>query len=161
MSWFRTSLLFLALLSATATMLPAQAELSLSQGNTPNSKVKVRGDRMEKLMRELQLSNDQIQRIKKIRQDSQSKMKERRFALKTAKQELKTLMNNSSATNEQLRQKRREVQGLHQQVADLNFENTLAIRNVLTPEQRVKLQRFMQQRRQNNWNKINDKMMLN
>jgi periplasmic protein CpxP/Spy len=41
------------------------------------------------------------------------------------------------------------VQSLQREIADTNFENTLAIREILTPEQRVKLQQVIEQRRQN------------
>jgi periplasmic protein CpxP/Spy len=44
------------------------------------------------------------------------------------------------------------VQSLQREIADTNFEHTLAIREMLTPEQRVKLQQIMEQRRQNRLN---------
>jgi Spy/CpxP family protein refolding chaperone len=160
MSWFRISTLFLLLLSASVTVTPAQAELLVAQSNPQSGEFKVRGERVGKLIEELKLSPDQVKRLQQIRQDSQTKIKSRRLALKTARQELKTLMNSNSATVDQIRQKRKQVQSLQQEVADIGFENTLAIRDVLTPEQRVKLQQLMQQRRQQNQRNFKGKNAL-
>jgi periplasmic protein CpxP/Spy len=103
------------------------------------------------LVKELNLSSDQVQRLQQLRTNAQGKTKERRQALQAARQELKQLLQGSASTD-QIRQKRRQVQSLQQEVADSNFENTLAIREILTPEQRVKLQQLIQQRRQNRQN---------
>lgn len=106
---------------------------------------------MGNLVKELNLSPDQIQRLQQLRKTSQGKTKERRQALRTARQELDRLLQ-GNASSDQIRQKRQQVQSLQREVADSNFENTLAIREILTPEQRVKWQQLIQQRRQNRVN---------
>jgi periplasmic protein CpxP/Spy len=148
MSRFRILTLLSILLSIGATTLPARADLLTAQNNrVPNGELKIPAGGVGNLVKELNLSPDQIQRLQQVRKNSQGKTKERRQALRTAKQEL-TLLLQGNASSDQIRQKRQQVQSLQQQVADSNFENTLAIREILTPEQRVKLQQLLQQRRQ-------------
>jgi periplasmic protein CpxP/Spy len=128
--------------------LPARADLLTAQNNrVSNGELKIPAGGVGNLVKELNLSPDQIQRLQQVRQNSQGKTKERRQALRTAKQELTQLLQ-GSASSDQIRQKRQQVQSLQKEVADSNFENTLAIREILTPEQRVKLQQLLQQRRQ-------------
>jgi periplasmic protein CpxP/Spy len=149
MSRFRILTLLSILLSVGATTLPARADLLTAQNNrVSNGELKIPAGGVGNLVKELNLSPDQIQRLQQVRKNSQGKTKERRQALRTAKQELTQLLQ-GNASSDQIRQKRQQVQSLQQEVADSNFENTLAIREILTPEQRVKLQQLLQQRRQN------------
>jgi periplasmic protein CpxP/Spy len=135
------------LLSAIVTTTPARADLLAQKPPQSTGELKIPVGSVGKLAKELNLSTDQIQRLQKLRQDSKGKTKERRLALRTAKQELTQLLQ-GTATSDQIRQKRQQVQTLQREVSDLNFENTLAIREILLPEQRVKLQQIMQERRQ-------------
>ncbi|WP_310481883.1 periplasmic heavy metal sensor [Chamaesiphon sp. VAR_48_metabat_403] len=149
MSWFRILTLSSILLSIGTTTLPARADLLTAQNNrVTNGELKIPAGGVGNLVKELNLSPEQIRRLQQVRQNSQGKTKERRQALRTAKQELTQLLQ-GSASSDQIRQKRQQVQSLQKEVADSNFENTLAIREILTPEQRVKLQQLLQQRRQN------------
>jgi periplasmic protein CpxP/Spy len=149
MSRFRILTLLSILLSLGATTLPARADLLTAQNNrVSNGELKIPAGGVGNLVKELNLSPDQIQRLQQVRKNSQGKTKESRQALRTAKQELTQLLQ-GNASSDQIRQKRQQVQSLQQEVADSNFENTLAIREILTPEQRVKLQQLLQQRRQN------------
>jgi periplasmic protein CpxP/Spy len=148
----------LTLLSTSLTLLsivtssPARADLLIAQNNrVTNGELKIPAGGVGNLVKELNLSPDQIQRLQQLRTNSQGKTKERRQALRAAKQELTQLLQ-GNASSDQIRQKRQQVQSLQREVADSNFENTLAIREILTPEQRVKLQQLMQQRRQNRRN---------
>jgi periplasmic protein CpxP/Spy len=155
MSRFRILTLLSILLSLAELLpwrigatLPARADLLTAQNNrVSNGELKIPAGGVGNLVKELNLSPDQIQRLQQVRQNSQGKTKERRQALRTAKQELTQLLQ-GSASSDQIRQKRQQVQSLQKEVADSNFENTLAIREILTPEQRVKLQQLLQQRRQ-------------
>jgi periplasmic protein CpxP/Spy len=149
---FRISILFSILLSFATSISPAQADLLKTQNNRlPTGELKIPAGGVGNLVKELNLSPDQIQRLQQLRANSKGKTKERRQALQTAKQELTQLLR-GNASSEQIRHKRQQVQSLQREVADTNFENTLAIREILTPEQRVKLQQLMQQRRQNRRN---------
>ena len=131
-----------------APILPARADLSLNQTNqSPNSELKIPAGNLNNLAKELNLSREQIQKLQQLRKNTQGKNKERRQTLQTAKQELNQLIQGNASTD-QVRQKRQQVQSLQREIADTNFENTLAIREILTPEQRVKLQQIRVQRRQ-------------
>lgn len=135
------------LLSIATT--PLYTDITSAQSNAPvNSEFKIPAGGVGNLVKELNLSPDQIRRLQQLRTASKGKNQERRQALRTAKQELSTLLQ-GNASSEQIRQKRQQVQSLQQDVSDSNFENTLAIREILTPEQRVKLQQIVQQRQQN------------
>ncbi len=148
MSYLRIYTLFLSLCATLITTTPVRADLLAQNRPTSTGELKMPAGGVGKLAKELNLSADQIQRLQKMRADSQGKTKERRLALRTAKQELTQLMQGNGSSS-QIRQKRQQVQSLQREVSDVNFENTLAIREILTPEQRVKLQQLMQQRRQN------------
>jgi Spy/CpxP family protein refolding chaperone len=148
MSCLRISTLFLSLFATLITTTPVRADLLAQNPPTSTGEMKMPAGGVGKLAKELNLSPDQIQRLQKMRLDSKGKTKERRLALRTAKQELAQLLQ-GNGSSDQIRQKRQQVQSLQREVSDVNFENTLAIREILTPEQRVKLQQLMQQRRQN------------
>jgi periplasmic protein CpxP/Spy len=141
------------LLTLATTILPARADLSLSQNNnrSTNNELKIPASGVGNLVKELNLSPDQIQRLQQIRKNARGKTQARRQALQTARQELNQLLQ-SNASADLVRQKRQQVQTLQREIADANFENTLAIREILTPEQRVKWQQLIQQRRQNRSN---------
>jgi periplasmic protein CpxP/Spy len=149
MFWFRMTAFVSILLSIATTISPIRAEIAGAQNNSAvNGEFKVPAGGVGKLVKELNLSQDQIARLQQLRTASKGKTKERRQALRTAKQELSQLLQ-GNASSDQIRQKRQQVQSLQREVSDTNFENTLAIREILTPDQRVKLQQIMQQRRQN------------
>ncbi|WP_310425747.1 periplasmic heavy metal sensor [Chamaesiphon sp. VAR_48_metabat_135_sub] len=152
MSWFRILTLFSIFISYSTTISPARADLFTTQKDRlPNGELKIPAGGVGNLVKELNLSPDQIQRLQQLRTNSKGKTKDRRQALRIAKQELTQLLQ-GSANSDQIRQKRQQVQSLQREVADTNFENTLAIREILSSEQRVKLQQLMQQRRQNRRN---------
>jgi periplasmic protein CpxP/Spy len=139
----------LSIFLSIVTILPARADLSLSQNNqSPNGELKIPAGNLNNLAKELNLSGDQIQKLQQLRKNAQGKNKERRQTLQVAKQELNQLIQ-GNASADQVRQKRQQVQSLQREIADTNFEQTLAIREILTPAQRVKLQQIMEQRRQN------------
>jgi periplasmic protein CpxP/Spy len=153
MSRLRLLTILSILLSISTTISPARADLLTAQNNTRSidGEFKIPAGGVGNLVKELNLSPDQIQRLQQLRKTSQGKTKERRQALRTARQELNQLLQ-GNASSDQIRQKRQQVQSLQREVADSNFENTLAIREILTPEQRVKWQQLIQQRRQNRVN---------
>jgi periplasmic protein CpxP/Spy len=143
---------YLPIFLSISTILPAQANLLISQNNqSQNGELKIPAGNLNNLAKELNLSNDQIQKLQQLRKNAQGKNKERRQTLQIAKQELSQLVQGNASTD-QVRQKRQQVQSLQREIADTNFENTLAIREILTPAQRVKLQQVIEQRRQNRLN---------
>ena len=145
MYWLRLSTLILAICSIVIppTSIPAIAQVNQTQSKI--GAVKVPADGVGKLVGQLNLSTDQIQRLEKLRTNSKAKTRQRRAALRAAKQELAQLLQ-GTGSSDQIRQKRQQVQLLQREISDLNFENTLAIREILLPEQRAKLQQIIQQR---------------
>jgi Spy/CpxP family protein refolding chaperone len=59
-----------------------------------------------------------------------------------------------TANASEMREKYRQIIGLRQQLEEVQFESTLAMREVLTPEQRSQLAQMMQQRRQTAKNRM-------
>lgn len=98
------------------------------------------------LMRELNLSADQMSRIQQIRSRYREQLKSDRDAARQAQQELRTLMA-GTASDVQIREKYRQVKELRTKIADAQFNSMLEIRNVLNPEQRQRFAQRMEQRR--------------
>ncbi|BAY88985.1 MULTISPECIES: Spy/CpxP family protein refolding chaperone [unclassified Tolypothrix] len=88
-------------------------------------------------LQELNLTSAQVQQMKQIRSQSQSQIKPKRQAVQQAQQELRNLLA-GTASKQQVLTKYNQLKVLKQQLADAQFENTLAIREILTVEQRQK-----------------------
>lgn len=98
--------------------------------------------------KDLNLTPNQIQQIQAIRKQSRGKIAQKRQALRQAQQQLQALLA-STASKQQVQDKYNQVRTLRQELADAQFENTLAIREILTPEQRQKFAEHMYKQQQN------------
>ncbi|MEP0916837.1 Spy/CpxP family protein refolding chaperone [Leptolyngbya sp. DQ-M1] len=98
------------------------------------------------LMRELNLSADQMTKIQQIRSRYRDELSNDRNAARQAQQELRALMA-GTATDAQIQEKYRQVKDLRAKVADAQFNSMLEIRNVLSIEQRQKFAERMDKRR--------------
>lgn len=96
----------------------------------------------------LNLTPQQVEQIESIREGARGKIDAIDRNLKTARATLETLMSSANATSSQLREQYQQVELLRQQLSQITFENRLAIREVLTPEQRVGFEAEMQRLRQ-------------
>jgi len=105
-----------------------------------------------RLMQELNLTQEQMQRLDALHQQSKKQMEQPRQALRQAKQDLANLMA-SNADENAIRAKHNQLQQLQQQMANVRFQNMLEMRKVLTPEQRQRFAQLMQQRRGNSRNR--------
>lgn len=105
-----------------------------------------RGDRMMRWTEELDLSPDQSAQIQVIQTEARTAAEGLHQQLQQAHETLRSLMA-SDASVEQLRQQHQQLQTLKQQMGNQHFETMLAIREVLTPEQRAELAELMQQHR--------------
>lgn len=103
-------------------------------------------DRGASWLRELNLTADQVQRIQTIRGQYREQLTQQRQSVRKAQQEMRELMAGSASTDT-VRQKHNQVKTLRQQLADTQFESILAIREVLTVEQRRQFAEQMQRRR--------------
>ncbi|GAC1477466.1 MAG: hypothetical protein NVS2B14_19030 [Chamaesiphon sp.] len=99
------------------------------------------------LMQQLNLTQAQQQQLQTIRNQYKQQMAPTQQALRQAEQKLTDLMTGAASDNE-ISNQYKQVQQLRQQLADLRFQSMLAIRGVLTTEQRQKFASFMQQHRQ-------------
>ncbi|WP_052456690.1 Spy/CpxP family protein refolding chaperone [Leptolyngbya iicbica] len=131
----------------SAAQLHAQMGGGPGMGEGPGSGEGPRGDRTERLIETLDLSEDQVTQIRAIREGDREEMQALHANLRNEREAMHTLMS-GTASDEELRAQHEEIQTLHREVADLRFENMLAVRNVLTPEQRTELSERMAQRRE-------------
>ncbi len=106
------------------------------------------GEAPGKVLQQLNLSNEQLQQIKAIRERNSSEIKSGRQRLRQLQQEMQSLMA-GTASGDQVRAKFNEMQSLRQQVSKLQFEQMLAMREVLTPQQRTQLAEAIKQRKGN------------
>ncbi|MEH2070820.1 MAG: Spy/CpxP family protein refolding chaperone [Nostoc sp.] len=95
------------------------------------------GHRTGGWIKDLSLTPQQIQQIKQIRTQSKQQMTQKRQAVRQAQQELRDLIAGTAST-QQVRDKYNQIKVIKQQLADAQFENTLAIREILNPAQRQK-----------------------
>jgi Spy/CpxP family protein refolding chaperone len=96
----------------------------------------------------LNLTPEQKAKIESIRTQSKDQSTSQREAFKKAEQELRTLIG-SNADDNQIREKHNQLITMKQQLETSHFETMLAIRDVLTPEQRTQLDQLMKQNSQN------------
>ena len=143
--------LMLTLGSATAaTAVPNPVEpQTIAQNQRPNRPGGKQGGMFDKL----NLSADQKQKMQAVRDRYKDQVSQRMQAVRQARQELETMMI-GTANASQMREKHRQIIGLRQQLEEVQFESTLAMREVLTPEQRSQLAQMMQQRRQTAKNRV-------
>jgi Spy/CpxP family protein refolding chaperone len=87
----------------------------------------------------LNLTDDQKQRIQQIRSGNGAHAREFSQSLKERRSEMRDLMFDPVASDDQIRSKMRDVRQLQEKMDDVQINDFLAIRKVLTPEQRQKL----------------------
>ena len=138
-----TSVLLLALGGAVAL---ADPPLSPSLAQNPETPER-RSRSQPGLMEELDLSQEQKQEMETIHFRSKDQIAQLQEELHQAQQELKELMT-SSASTEEIRAKHREAQKLQLRLGELRFESLLAMREVMSPQQRLRFAELMQARRQ-------------
>jgi periplasmic protein CpxP/Spy len=128
-----------------------QDHLIISQTSSPqrpeNRPRRINNSR-ERLIEQLNLTDDQKLKIAAIRQKYQGKIQEFRESIKTNEQELNSLMANN-ASDRDIRAKHQQISRNRQEISDLQFESFLEIRQVLTPSQRTEFAQLMQERRTN------------
>ena len=101
------------------------------------------------LLTELELSDEQLLEIISLRRNARANWREQHEPLRQAQQQLEEMLA-GTAPVEEVRSQFKRVQELRQQIATEQFENLIAIREVLEPEQRSLLRERMGQRR-NRW----------
>lgn len=103
-------------------------------------------------LEQLNLTPEQQQEIQAIRDRYQSQMQTSRDEMRQNMERMGQMMSGNTSDNE-LRNQHNQILQARQQMGQMQFEQMLAIRNVLTPEQRQQFAQLMQQRRENRENR--------
>ena len=152
----RISVISLLMLSFGGAVAIAQPNLQSSpQPGTINQRMPRQMNRSwGALMQQLNLSSEQIKQLSDIRQQYQGQISQKQRDLREAKSKLTVLMV-GTANDNTIRAQFPPVLRLEQEIAQLQFDNLLAMRKVLTPEQRSKFAELMQQQRgKMSWNRL-------
>ncbi|MCT7955006.1 Spy/CpxP family protein refolding chaperone [Laspinema palackyanum] len=162
MSAYRLSLLaalMLALGTSTAAYAAPQAfaEQTIAQrpgGNNPGRGSERGGEwaGKEGWLEQLNLTEQQQQEIQAIRDRYETQMQATRDQMRQNMERMGQMMGGNTSDNE-LRNQHNQILQARQQMGQMQFEQMLAIRNVLTPEQRQQFAQLMQERRQNRENR--------
>ncbi|MDX2255264.1 MAG: Spy/CpxP family protein refolding chaperone [Pseudanabaenaceae cyanobacterium bins.39] len=99
-----------------------------------------------RILKQLNLTNEQLQKIKEIGDRDREAMRDLARELKQDHQELRQLLV-SNESNDAIRTKHQELQSKQTKLRQLTFERMLAMREVLTPEQRSQLNEIVQKNR--------------
>ncbi len=145
------SLLMVSLGSAFAIAQPNPQ--SPQYGTVNQTKPRKMNLNRAELMQQLNLTNDQIKQLSDIRQQYQSQISQKQKDLRAAKTKLTDLMV-GTANDSTIRDQFTPVLRLEQDLAQLQFDSMLAMRKVLTPEQRTKFAELMQQHEKMSWNRL-------
>lgn len=102
------------------------------------SKKKGDENRGEKMRKELDLSDEQLAKMKEIRKKKKENQKVAREKVKAAREAFHTTAGNPKASNEELQQKFQELQDAQSAHHRSGFETMLEIRSILNETQRAK-----------------------
>ncbi len=144
---------FLGVLLAGAMSLSALAAPALAMPEGPRAHVAhAKGGgggqgAMDRMFDRLNLSAEQREKIKTLRQQRHEQTKTQREQLMTKRKELHQLVRSASATREQAIAKQREVNVLQNQLSEARMGTWFDMRAVLTPEQREQFEQLKPQKR--------------
>ncbi|MGD1714764.1 Spy/CpxP family protein refolding chaperone [Dapis sp. BLCC M172] len=105
------------------------------------------GRNQNRIFEQLNLTDEQTKKIIGIREENQQEIRQSLQNLRNVQEELNTMITGKGNDN-QLRKKHSEVLQLRQELAELQFNTLLKIREVLTPQQLQQWSKLMQQRRE-------------
>ncbi|MEH2202389.1 Spy/CpxP family protein refolding chaperone [Nostoc sp.] len=136
----RVSILAVAMIALGSTIALAKPTLLSRQviAQTPTNLSRPNRAKSGGWLKDLNLTSQQLQQIKEIRRQSKQQIAQKSQEIRQGQQELHDLIAGTTANKEQVRDKYNQIKLVKQQLADIQFENTLAIREILNPEQRQK-----------------------
>jgi Spy/CpxP family protein refolding chaperone len=108
-------------------------------------------------LRDLNLSQQQMQQIQQIRTRYKDQLQSDRDTLRQEQQKLRDLMA-GNANDTEIKTQHQKVRDLRIKLADAQFNSMLEMRNVLTVEQRQKFVDRMNQQRGNFRNRMRERM---
>ena len=101
-----------------------------------------------RMLKQLNLSPEQLQKLKTIRDRAPNRMRELAQQSRQANKELRDLLV-STESSDAIRAKHTQVLSLQQELQKQHFERMLSMREILTPKQRSQLNEIMQKNRPN------------
>ena len=122
-----------------------------SSPQRPENRPRGMDNSRERLIEQLNLTDEQKSKVAAIRQKYQDKTKQLRETLRSNEQELNSLLSNN-ASDRDIRAKHQQISRNRQEMSNLQFESFLEIRQVLTPAQRTEFSQLMQERCPNSRN---------
>jgi Spy/CpxP family protein refolding chaperone len=107
-------------------------------------------NRLDKMKTELALTNEQVDRIRKINADYRAKLEVQERQMRPLRNELKTLMEEEIIDMNRIRAKLREISNVEIERKILSIERRLETQKVLTPTQRKQWAENEQERKREN-----------
>ncbi len=132
-------------LSALAAA-PALAQPDAHRGRAAHDMSAAPHGKMDRMFDKLNLSAEQREKIKTLRQQGQERMKPQHQQLMAKRRELHELVRSAGSTREQAIAKQREVSAIQNQVAEARMNTWFDMRAVLTPEQLKQFEQLKPQR---------------
>jgi periplasmic protein CpxP/Spy len=124
---------------------PSQDATPPQSRNRQNLLRKGRSQKMGQLFQNLNLTPDQTQKLKSIRQEYKDPIREQQRNLREARQVMQQMIGTNTPASTVL-SKFQEVQQMQQSLSQLRFKSLLAMREVLTSAQRQQLAQQMMAR---------------
>jgi Spy/CpxP family protein refolding chaperone len=119
-------------------LLPKQLHDSITQTIVANNSTATNSSQQSiGLFQRLNLNQEQQQQIRRIHQQYKRQIRKKRHSIDKLQQQLSNMMVGTEPV-ELLRAKNERLSVLRQEIGALRFESMLAIRNILTPQQRQK-----------------------
>jgi Spy/CpxP family protein refolding chaperone len=110
-----------------------------------------------KVLKQLNLTSEQLQKLKAVRDRDQPQMRELGQKLRQANKELQDLLAGTEGSDV-IRAKHKQVIGLQQELRNKHFERMLAMRDILNLQQRSQLKDITQKNRQNHKDGMRDRL---
>lgn len=140
-----TQTVFGALLLTAVLLIPAFAQDNAVAGKQTSD----HENRYEATINRLNLSAEQKEKIKALRQNQKQQMVGLHQSLKEARAKLKEHLDNPEATRESTAPLANDIKNILAQMVDQRVEGILAVKSILTPEQFNQLQQGRQKMRDN------------
>lgn len=106
---------------------------------------KTGGGCIKRIQGELNLSTEQSKKLEELKSLAKFGIKEKKAAMEQCMQELESLIS-GSATEAEVRAKFNQLQKLEDSFAKARLDKILAVREILTPEQRKKIKHCFENR---------------
>ncbi len=106
------------------------------------------GGGMFKIFKQLDLTEEQKETLKQNRESAKEQMKSYREQLKVEREKMMDMMFDPNAGKDQMLAQHEKLSALKNQLAKIRVENMAQIKDILTPEQKAKLQEITAEHKQ-------------